>query len=135
MRIFNWFFIVTFIVFAALQYNDPDPYIWMPIYLYAAVLCWLSIRNNFSAAAYRTGFVIYGGYALYKVFDANGVADWLSKHHAQNIAGSMKADTPWVEETREFFGLIIVIIVLVINYIYLSKQKNRFNKNNPAKTI
>ena len=46
MRVFNWFFIVVFIIFAALQYNDPDPYIWVPIYLYAAFLCWLSIRKK-----------------------------------------------------------------------------------------
>jgi hypothetical protein len=123
MKVFNWFFIVTFIVFAGLQYNDPDPYVWMPIYLYAAFLCWLSIRNKFSPAAYWVGFVVYGAYALYKAFDENGLIDWIRKHHAQNIAETMKAETPWVEETREFFGLVIVITVLAINYIYLSRQK------------
>lgn len=123
MKIFNWFFIITFIIFAGLQYNDPDPYVWMPIYLYAAFLCWLSNRKKFSPAAYWVGFVIYGGYALYKVFDENGLLDWIRKHNAQNIADTMKAETPWVEETREFFGLMIVITVLAINYIYLSRQK------------
>ena len=134
MKIFNWFFIVTFIIFAALQYNDPDPYIWMPIYLYAAFLCWRSIRKKFSPAAYWTGFVVYGVYALYKVFDENGLLDWMTKHNAQNIAGTMKAETPWVEETREFFGLIIVIVVLTINYIYLTRQKKMFQKIGPVKT-
>jgi hypothetical protein len=123
MKVFNWFFIVTFIVFAGLQYNDPDPYIWMPIYLYAALLCWFSIRKKFSPSAYWAGLIVYGAYALYKVFDENGLLDWISKHNAQNIAGTMKAETPWVEETREFFGLMIVITVLAINYIYLRKQK------------
>jgi hypothetical protein len=28
----------------------------------------------------------------------------------------MKASAPWIEETREFFGLLILIIVLMINY-------------------
>jgi Transmembrane family 220, helix len=125
MKIFNWFFIVVFIIFAGLQYNDPDPYLWMPIYLYAAYLCWLSIRRKFTPALYWAGFLFYGVYALYKVFDENGLLDWVRKHHAQNIAGTMKAETPWVEETREFFGLVIVITVLVINYLYLSKLKKR----------
>ena len=129
MKIFNWFFIVCFIVFAGLQYNDPDPYIWMPIYLYAAYLCYLSIKNKFNPILYWIGYIVYGAYAIYKVFDTNGLIDWMTKHNAQNIAGTMKAETPWVEETREFFGLVIVIGVLVINHIYLSKRQQNAKKN------
>ncbi|HVY76719.1 MAG TPA: transmembrane 220 family protein [Puia sp.] len=124
MKIFNYFFIFCFIVFAALQYNDPDPYVWMPIYLYAAVLCWLSTRQRFPVAAYWIGFVVYGIYAIYKLFDENGVIDWIRKHHGENIAETMKAEKPWVEETREFFGLVIVIVVLLINYIYLKRRRS-----------
>jgi hypothetical protein len=29
----------------------------------------------------------------------------------------MKAEKPWIEESREFFGLVIILIVLGINYI------------------
>jgi hypothetical protein len=28
----------------------------------------------------------------------------------------MKAEKPWIEESREFFGLAIILIVLSINY-------------------
>jgi len=122
MKIFNIFFCVVFIVFAALQYNDPDPYVWMPIYLYTAVLCWLAYRNKFFPRAYLTGVAIYAVYALYKVFDTNGLIDWITKHHAQNIANTMKAETPWVEETREFFGLVILIVVLLIDYAYARRK-------------
>jgi transmembrane protein TMEM220 len=125
VKIFNTCFIVIFILFAAVQYNDPDPYLWMPIYLYAALLCWYSIKGKFYPLAYWIGFAVYGSYALYKLFDENGLIDWIKKHNAQNIAGTMKAETPWVEETREFFGLIIIIVVLIINYIYLTNQKRR----------
>ena len=123
MRIFNGFFIVVFIIFAGLQYNDPYPYIWVPIYLYAAFLCWLSIRKKFYPLAWWTGFIVYGSYAVYKAFDENGLVDWITKHHSQNIAATMKAETPWVEESREFFGLIIIIVVMMINYVYLRKNK------------
>ena len=125
MKIFNIIFIFIFIVFAGLQYNDPDPYVWMPIYLYAALLCWLSIKEKFYPKAYWVGFVVYGSYALYKMFDENGLIDWIRKHNAENIAGTMKAESPWVEETREFFGLVIVITVLAINYIYSSVLKRK----------
>jgi hypothetical protein len=129
MKIFNWFFVFTFIVFAGLQYNDPDPYVWMPIYLYGSAICWLSIKKRFFPPMYWVGFVVYAAYALYKVFDENGIIDWIKKHNAQNIAETMKAETPWVEESREFFGLVILIVVLLINYIYLKKYTKAAQKN------
>jgi Transmembrane family 220, helix len=122
MKIFNLLFCIIFIFFAALQYNDPDPYVWMPIYLYAAVLCWQAFRGKYYPRAYIIGILVYFVYALYLFFTADGVLEWLNKHDAQNIAGSMKADKPWIEQTREFFGLVILIVVLLINNIYRKRK-------------
>ena len=122
MKVFNLIFCLLFVFSAALQYNDPDPYLWMPIYLYTAVLCWLAARNKFYPKAYLAGIVLYTLYALYKVFDANGLIDWLTKHDAQNIAETMKAEKPWIEESREFFGLVILIVVLLIDYFYARRK-------------
>jgi hypothetical protein len=124
MKIFNLIFCLLFIFSAALQYNDPDPYVWMPIYLYGAVLCWLASRNKYYRKAYLLGIVIYAAYALYLFFTKDGVLDWIEEHNAENIAGTMKATKPWIEETREFFGLIILIVVLAVDYFY-SKRKRR----------
>ncbi|QEC67481.1 hypothetical protein FRZ67_09295 [Panacibacter ginsenosidivorans] len=123
MKIFNLIFVFLFVLFAALQYNDPDPYIWMPIYLYAAALCWQASRKKFYPKAYIAGIIVYAVYAVYKIFDQNGLLDWLELHHAENIAETMKAEKPWVEETREFFGLVILIIVLLIDLLYARKRK------------
>ena len=124
MKVFNVFFCFVFIVFAALQYNDPDPYIWVPIYLYTAILCWLAFRNKFYPKAYWVGIVVYALYAVYKIFDQNGLLDWIEVHHAENIAETMKAEKPWIEESREFFGLLILIAVLLTDLIY-AKRKSR----------
>jgi hypothetical protein len=125
MKVFNILFCILFLIAAGLQYNDPDPYIWIPIYLYGAILCWLAFRNQFYQKAYLFGTVIFAGYALYFFFTENGVLDWIQKHNAENIAASMKASTPWIEDTREFFGLVILIVVLLVNLIY-AKRKGRF---------
>jgi len=125
MKIFNLFFCLVFILFAALQYNDPDPYIWVPIYLYTSALCWLAFRNKFYPGAYRVGILVYAAYAVYKIFDQNGLVDWITKHHAENIAETMKAAKPWIEESREFFGLLILIGVLIINLIYAQRKSRR----------
>ena len=126
LKVFNIFFCIVFILFAAVQYNDPDPYVWMPIYLYTAILCWLAFRNKYFPGAYLLGIAVYAAYAIYKFFDQNGVWDWMTKHHATNIAGTMKAEQPWIEETREFFGLVILIVVLLIDYLH-AKRKARVN--------
>jgi len=125
MKIFNIFFCIVFIFFSALQYNDPDPYVWMPIYLYTAVLCWLAFRNKYFPGAYLLGIAVYAVYATYKFFDENGVWDWMTKHHAANIANTMKAEQPWIEETREFFGLVILIVVLLIDYFYVKRKRKQ----------
>lgn len=92
--------------------------------MYSAVLCWLAFRGKYFRGAYIAGIIVYAVYAGYKFFDENGVWDWITKHHAENIAGTMKAEQPWIEEAREFFGLIILIVVLAIDYFY-SKRKIR----------
>jgi hypothetical protein len=125
MKLFNILFCFVFILFAALQYNDHDPYIWMPVYLYTAALCWLAFRSRYYPRAYIAGIVVYAIYAIYKVFDANGLIDWITKHHAQNIAETMKAQKPWIEESREFFGLLILIVVLVIDYFYARRKMHK----------
>jgi hypothetical protein len=123
MKIFNLVFALIFLVFAGLQYNDPDPYVWMPIYLYGTVLCWFAFRGRYYPTAMIVGIALYALYGLYLFFTNNGVMDWFSKHHAENIAHEMKAATPWIEDTREFFGLCIVSFVFVVDILYARRRK------------
>lgn len=121
MRFFNIFFIIVFILFAGLQYNDPDPYIWIPIYLYASYLCYQALSKIYHPTLYIIGLVAYLGYAVYLFFDKTGVLDWVREHHSESIVQTMKAEKPWIEETREFGGLVIVLLVLLINMFWLRK--------------
>ena len=122
VKIFNITFCILFIISAALQYNDPDPWLWMPLYLHGAALCWLAFRSKYYPLAYLAGIAVYSIYALYKLLENDGAWDWLTKHDAANIAATMKAETPWIEDTREFFGLAILIAVLLIDYIYVKRK-------------
>ncbi len=123
MKIFNVIFCVLFVLFAALQWNDPDPYIWMPIYLYPAVFCALAAIRKYYRGWYLFWILVCLGYAIYLFFAKDGVLSWMTDHHAENIAETMKATKPWIEETREFFGLFIVIVVLLINFVHASQKK------------
>ncbi|MCE3229061.1 MAG: hypothetical protein K0S32_3612 [Bacteroidetes bacterium] len=125
MKILNIFFIVLFIISAALQYNDPDPYIWMPIYLWAAFLCYLAVKERYNPYLYYVSLPVYLIYAAILFFSSTGVISWYNDHGAENIAESMKATKPWIEETREFFGLLIVSGALSFNMMWFSKKKLR----------
>lgn len=123
MKALNWFFVILFILSAALQYNDPDPYIWMPLYLYGAFLCYKATQKVYSKPLYILGFVVYVAYAVFLFVDKNGVLSWMQDHDAENIVQSMKATKPWIEETREFFGLFLLIIALMANTVWLRNVK------------
>lgn len=128
MRVLNIFFIFVFVVSAALQYNDPDPYIWIPLYFFGAYLCYNGITKKYRPWLYILALFIYVNYALFLFFDQNGVLSWLKDHDAENIVQSMKATKPWIESTREFGGLLILIIAAVANVLYLRK----FSKSAPG---
>ncbi|HZF66078.1 MAG TPA: transmembrane 220 family protein [Chitinophagaceae bacterium] len=128
MKLFNIIFIVLFIISAGLQYNDPDPYIWIPIYLYGAFLCYLALKRRYIPVLFIGGLVVYGGYALYLFFDKEGVLNWAGEHGAESIVQSMKATKPWIEATREFGGLLILVISIIINMIWLNKPRTTTSK-------
>jgi hypothetical protein len=115
MKRVNLILSILFVVFAALQYNDPDPFIWIPIYLFAAFLCWRAYKGIHHYSLYLVAIIIYILYALYLLFDKNGVISWASEHAAESLVHSMKAEKPWVEETREFGGLLILIVAMTMN--------------------
>ncbi|MBE9584448.1 transmembrane 220 family protein [Mucilaginibacter sp. JRF] len=129
MKIFNIVFIVLFVISAGLQYNDPDPYLWVPLYLYAALLCFWAVKGKYYPVTYYIGLVGYLAYAIYKIFDSNGVIDWVTQHDEESLVQTMKATKPWIEEAREFFGLLICWIVLLINFIYYRFSQGKLPKN------
>jgi hypothetical protein len=44
------------------------------------------------------------------------VRDWIVKYHRPSLVETMQAEKPWIEKTREFFGLLIVVAALGIDY-------------------
>ncbi len=109
MKLLNIILTIVFFIFAILQYNDADPFIWIPIYLVAAFICWQALKKKYrSLYLYVIGMMICVVYGAYLFFDKNGVLSWANEHAAESLVTTMKAEKPWIEESREFGGLIIV---------------------------
>jgi Transmembrane family 220, helix len=113
---------ILFVCFAALQYNDPDPYIWIPIYVYAAYLCFMAFSGRFFKRACLAGILICLAYALYLFLNKDGVLSWARDHEAESLVQTMKATKPWIEASREFGGLLIVMLALWLNYRKAGKK-------------
>lgn len=119
MTIFNIIFAVIFTYFAYLNMNDPDAWLWVSIYLIGTFSCLTVIFGLYIPIFYEIIIFLYLIYAAKLFFSKNGVWEWITKYRMQNIAASMQAAKPWIEKTREFFGLLIVCAVLLINcFVY-----------------
>src|ERR687897_89987 len=106
--ILNAVFCISFILFAYVNLNDSDAWKWVPIYGFAAACCGLAAFEKFYPIAYVCAISVYLVYAVFLFFAKDGVWDWITKYKKQSIVESMQATKPYIEKTREFFGLLII---------------------------
>jgi hypothetical protein len=120
MKILHGFLAFMFVIFAALQLNDPDPYLWIPIYGAMVAICVLAFLGKYYQKVMMFLIVIY---ALFCVYYFPGVHEWLQQEDkAQLFDNIAKMEHPFIEESREFLGLLINIAVLVF-YLVISRKK------------
>jgi hypothetical protein len=112
MKIFNLVLAVFFVASAALQINDPDPWLWIGLYTTVALIC---------------GFAAFGKYNRWVILLVMAVCifelstllpdfrNWIADD-MPSITESMKAESPYVELVREFLGVAICLIVLIFQY-------------------
>ena len=115
--ILNIIFCLSFLLFAWFNLNDKDSWLWVPIYLAASVCCALAAFEMFYPVVYLLLNAFYLIYAFILFFSEDGVRDWIVKYKQPSITESMQATKPYIEKTREFFGLLIISASLAINYI------------------
>jgi hypothetical protein len=121
-KIFNLIFAVLFLICAGLQWNDPDPYLWMPLYLLSALSCAYAFKRINALRLNIFNIAVYSAYAVYLFVAQDGVISWAVDHNFDSLTHSMLASAPWIENTREFGGLFIMWVVCSIN-LYDSRQK------------
>lgn len=116
LLILNVIFCLSFLVFAWFNLNDKDSWLWVPIYLAASICCGLAAFELYYPLIYLLLMAFYLIYASILFFDNDGVRDWMVKYNKPSITESMQASKPYIEKTREFFGLLIITVAIAINY-------------------
>ncbi len=110
LRKISWSFLaILYVLFGALQYNDPDWYIWIPVYVITAYFLFGESRRREQNPMAFYFFVILIIWWLLYIPD---VIQWF-QDGMPSITGSMKAESMYIELVREFFGLFICIIVMI----------------------
>lgn len=108
---------LLFFLFGVLQYNDPDFFIWIPIYLFVAFIAFASFKGLRFPILALVAVVVLGVWtATYLPAFVGWVQDGMP-----SVTDSMKAETPYVEHVREFGGLFISFITTFIYYIIHKK--------------
>lgn len=97
---------ILFFLFAAVQYNDPDPLLWMLIYgsvgLIALLKAYLN-QINYNPLILTLIVIL----SLYSLFYVPTFIDFIGNPDKADLIGKMKVNKPWIEGTREFLGLLI----------------------------
>ena len=114
--ILNVIFCVAFVAFAYVNLNDVDAALWVTIYMVAAIACGLAAFRLYYPLVYLVAITFYLVYAVILFFGKDGVRDWIAKYNRPSIVETMQAEKPYIEKTREFFGLLIVASALAIDY-------------------
>ena len=124
MRIVNFFLAVMFLLFAFVQINDPDPVIWILIYGLMSVYCIMAIFEFYPPYFLLATAAVY---ALYSLINVKSFMIWIkSDNKAALFDDIAKMENLYIEETREFLGLVICIAVLILYYV----RSRRIRKTN-----
>jgi hypothetical protein len=107
MRIFSYIIGFVFLLFSIVQLNDPDPLIWVIVYLIPASVAFLISHRTFSKTLLFVLAIAYLIIAL--VLLPPSFQEWI---HAEEKAKSLGMTLPGIEKGREAAGLIICSLAL-----------------------
>ena len=123
MRILNFILAVMFLIFAFVQVNDPDPVVWILIYGIMAVMCILAFFE-FYPTKVTLGLLLV--MTLYSFTYVPGVIEWLGSDDKTLLFDDIaKMQYPYIEEAREFLGLLICIGVLIFHVVRAKKKHGK----------
>lgn len=120
MKIFNIVFALVFLLFVYVQFNDPDPVLWILIYGSMVVVCTMAIFNKYYRPVYIILLVLFVGFSTIYI---PSVMIWLQQDDLSGLFDEVaKMEHLYIEESREFLGLMICVGVLVFYLIHSRKR-------------
>ncbi|MEW5917083.1 MAG: transmembrane 220 family protein [Gemmatimonadota bacterium] len=107
-RVADVVFLLLFVLSAVVQYNDPDPYVWMAIYAGGAVACWLSLRDRLPRwlpMVIALVAILWATTILPRVLGRVPFLDMFAAWEMKDVG---------IEESREMYGLFLVAAWMLV---------------------
>jgi hypothetical protein len=115
------FFSLTLFAFASLQFNDPDPHVWVTFYTLCALVPGLVVFKKFSWVLLGLAVV---GCLVEIITSAPGAYQYYLHRLEEPLMQSMNPEKPYIEEAREFLGALIALTMVVVT-IPLARQAQK----------
>lgn len=118
MKVLDALIALLLLAAAFVQFNDPDPLVWVTIYGIAAAVPVASLlgKSNKYLTMGALGVTLVG-----LLITLPGFYEYLSQHFGDTILSEMSAERMYIEETREFLGALIAL--LLVSYYWLRGRK------------
>lgn len=114
-KLVDGFLLIVFLAFTVLQLNDPDSVYWVAIYGFIVVIVLLAMLGKQPQVVLKGALIVY---FLLLIYYSPALYSWIFRHHAANIAQSMSTEKMYIEEAREFFGVLLCFIIIVFEYYF-----------------
>ena len=126
-KVINICFSILFLLFAYLNLNDPDPILWVSLYVFIGFSHLLVFTKIFFPSPFNNESALRKFYSLmslgllfYACFYIPDLIIWLSASDKMDLVGKMNAEKSYVEGTRELGGLLLASISM--GYQYLNQK-------------
>lgn len=121
IRIISGALALLFFLFAAFQYNDPDSFSWILLYAYVGVMATMGAFGRYNLALLVPGLAIF---ALYFIYLIPKILEWFASDDSL-VGGTMSDDKMYIEQSREAFGLLMGLSVLVFLFFTRHRLGNK----------
>ncbi|MGH7502895.1 MAG: transmembrane 220 family protein [Longimicrobiales bacterium] len=115
----NAVMLLAFVLSVVVQYNDPDPFLWMALYGLAAVACVLALLRRGHWLFPALLLVLTLGWAAILAPRVLGQVRFL------DMFGAFEMKNVGIEESREMYGLLIVAVWMAVLTIAGKKSPTR----------
>lgn len=121
VKVINVVLTLLFALFAYFQVNDPDAISWVFLYGYVAIMAGIAVFGRYNLAFLIPGVIIF---TLYFLYLTPSIIDWLVSNDSL-VGVEMTDEKPYIEKTREAFGLFMALSALVFILLQSGKLKLR----------
>jgi len=122
MKILHALLALLFLVFALVQFNDPDPLLWVCMYLLVATVPALALFGRLNKWVLLVAVLVC---LVAVVISGAGFVEFLTQHRSESIITGMDPSRMYIEESRETLGALLGLAVVAFYVLRARKRQEK----------